>query len=159
MENLELAISLKCEKRIPEAIEVLKSLLTISPENAEYNYQMAWCHDLLGKEVEAIPYYLKAIKTGLGSTELQGAFLGLGSTYRAIGEYQKSKETFLEGITRFPENTELRVFLTMTLYNLNSHKEAMQILLNLLCDTTSDKSILSYERAIRFYSDKLDEKW
>lgn len=159
MENMELAVSLRVEKRIPEAIEVLTNLLAVCPDNAEYNYQMAWCHDLLGKEVEAVPYYVKAIKEGLSSTELQGAYLGLGSTYRTIGEYQKSKDTLLEGIAHFPERKEFRVFLAMTLYNLKSHQEAMEILLNLLCDTTGDKSILSYERAIRFYADKLDEKW
>ncbi|MBF0546872.1 MAG: tetratricopeptide repeat protein [Candidatus Riflebacteria bacterium] len=159
MNTIESAISLRNEKRIDEAIEVLRHLLDLSPDDAKCNYQMAWCHDLLGKEKEAVPYYLKSIKNGLDATDLKGAYLGLGSTYRAIGDYQKSRDVFLEGISKFPENKEFLVFLSMTLYNLDYHKEAMKLLLNLVCDTTNYQCILAYERAIRFYSDKLDEIW
>jgi len=35
----------------------------------------------------------------------------------------------------------------------------MELLLNSLADTSSDNSILRYQRAIRFYSDKLNQIW
>lgn len=47
----------------------------------------------------------------------------------------------------------------MTLYNLNENKKAMEILLKILIDTTTDSEILSYKKAINFYSEKLDEIW
>ena len=47
----------------------------------------------------------------------------------------------------------------MTLYNLNEHSQAMELLIKCLVDTTSDEEIMNYERAIRFYSDKLNEVW
>ena len=37
--------------------------------------------------------------------------------------------------------------------------KAMEFLLKCLIDTTTDKEILNYKRAIDFYSDKLDEIW
>jgi hypothetical protein len=42
---------------------------------------------------------------------------------------------------------------------LKNHDKAMELLLNCLVETTSDKDILNYERAIRFYADKLDQVW
>lgn len=49
--------------------------------------------------------------------------------------------------------------IIMTLYNLGEHKAAMEILLQCLTETTMDQDILSYKRAIEFYSDKLDTTW
>jgi hypothetical protein len=47
----------------------------------------------------------------------------------------------------------------MTLYNLQEHSKAMEILLQQLAASSNDESILEYKQAILFYSDKLDEKW
>lgn len=47
----------------------------------------------------------------------------------------------------------------MTLYNLEQHQESMELLLKCIIETTKDKQILAYSKAIEFYSDKLDEKW
>lgn len=45
-------------------------------------YQCGCDHDNLGKEREAIPFYLQALELGILGEERQGALLGLGSTYR-----------------------------------------------------------------------------
>ena len=47
----------------------------------------------------------------------------------------------------------------MAYYNIREYSKAMELLLNSLADTSSDEGILSYQRAIRFYSDKLDQTW
>jgi len=47
----------------------------------------------------------------------------------------------------------------MTLYNLNEHSKAMELLLKCLTDTTTDDEILGYKKTIDFYSNKLDEIW
>ena len=96
---------------------------------------------------------------GLISKDLEGAFLGLGSTYRALGNYEKAKETFLRAISIFPDNHAMKTFYAMTLYNLNEHDKAMEILLTSLINTTSDPTILQYEKALRFYSYQLDKTW
>ena len=59
---------------------------------------------------------------------------------------------------RFPPFL-FKVFRALTLYNLCNFKSATSELLIQLVDTTSDSSIQSYDRALRFYSDKLDQTW
>ena len=157
--TLDHAIKMRESGNVDEAIHVLKELLSTDPKNAILNYQCAWCHDLLGKEIEAIPYYESAIDNGLSGEDLEGAFLGLGSTYRVVGEYEKSRMVFEKGIRLFPLNLELRAFYAMTLYNLNEHSKSMEILLKIIADTSNDDNVKKYSKAISFYSDKLDQVW
>lgn len=101
----------------------------------------------------------KAIELGLDETNAIGAYIGLGSSYRALGKYNKSKTVLEKGIEHFPENNAMKTFYPMTLYNVGEHREAMGILLTCLAHTTNDSEILSYRKAIEFYADKLDETW
>ena len=157
--ELEKAINLRKEGKQKESNEMLLKLAKVSPADALINYQCAWSFDVLGKELEAVPFYEKAIELGLSGKDLEGALLGLGSTYRTLGEYKKSKNVFLKGMNLFPENRAIQVFYSMTLYNLKEYHNAMELLLKSLVDTTADKEILSYKDAIKFYADKLDQIW
>ncbi|MBD3109290.1 tetratricopeptide repeat protein [Bacillus sp. AGMB 02131] len=158
-EQLVRAIELRKEDKKKESNQILLNLVEEYPDDAFVNYQCAWSFDVLGEESKAVPYYEEAIKQGLSGKDLEGAILGLGSTYRTLGEYEKSKSIFLKGIEFFPNNKAIQAFYSMTLYNLNENNKAMEILLKLLIDTTTDSEILSYKKAIFFYSDKLDEIW
>ncbi|MGE7603554.1 tetratricopeptide repeat protein [Peribacillus sp. NPDC097675] len=158
-EQLERAIELRKDDKKKESNQILLKLVEDYPDNAFVNYQCAWSFDVLGEESKAVPYYEEAIKQGLSGEDLEGAILGLGSTYRTLGEYENSKSIFLKGLELFPNNRAIQVFYTMTLYNLNENGKAMEILINILLDTTTDSEILSYKKAINFYSDKLDEIW
>lgn len=157
--ELEKAIDLRKTGDHIESNKLLVKLVQEFSDNALINYQCAWSLDLLGEESKAVPFYEKAIKLGLPSKELEGALLGLGSTYRTLGDYEKSKRTFLKGIEFFPHNRAIQTFYSMTLYNLNEHSKAMELLLKCLIDTTTDDEIVSYKKAIDFYSNKLDETW
>ncbi|AWB45257.1 hypothetical protein DCC85_14160 [Paenibacillus sp. CAA11] len=153
------AIELRINGNLKESNELLITMVKESPNDAYINYQCAWSFDVLGEEMKAVPFYENAINLGLDGKDLEGALLGLGSTYRTLGEYEKSKSTFSKGMELFPGNKAIQVFYSMTLYNLKEHNSAMKLLLNCLIDTTTDKEILSYKKAISFYSDKLDEIW
>ncbi|MGE6256675.1 tetratricopeptide repeat protein [Heyndrickxia sporothermodurans] len=158
-EQLEYAIAKRNEGKREEANELLVQLAKEYPNDEQVNFHCAWSFDVLGKETEAVPYYEKAISLGLKGEDLEGALLGLGSTYRTLAQYEKSKETFLKGMKLFPNNRAIQVFYAMTLYNLNQHHAAMEILLKSLAETSNDPAIISYKQAIEFYSDKLDTKW
>ncbi|MFK8794550.1 tetratricopeptide repeat protein [Planococcus plakortidis] len=157
--DLEQAIGLRAAGKQEESNQLLIVLARQFPEHPQINYQCAWSFDLLGEEQKAVPYYEKAIELGLDKTDLEGAILGLGSTYRTLGEYEKSRSTFMRGMELFPSNQALKVFLAMTLYNLAEHQQAMEILLKCLAETSADQDISAYKKAIRFYADKLDETW
>ncbi|MEK4347698.1 tetratricopeptide repeat protein [Paenibacillus sp. FSL P4-0184] len=138
---------------------MLLELYEQNSNDAELLYQLAWTHDVLGLEREAVPYYEKSLTLGLSSEQRVGALLGLGSTYRTLGEYENSKAILEQAIHEYPENKEFPVFLAMTLHNLGDHSLAMGMLLKLLAETSADEGIRSYSKAISFYSDKLEQVW
>jgi putative acetyltransferase len=158
-EELKQAMKLREDGKLKEANALCLQLVNRYPNDPDVHYQCAWSFDVLGEEAAAVPYYEKAIALGLPDKELAGAYLGLGSTYRTLGNYEKSKETFQKGMSRFPENRALSVFYAMTLHNLHQHEQAMEILLRCIADTTNDAEVLSYQRAIRFYAGQLDRVW
>ncbi|HEY5892616.1 MAG TPA: tetratricopeptide repeat protein [Chthoniobacterales bacterium] len=144
------------EGRHEEAREEFVQLAALSPDDAIVLYETACAHDRLGLEAEAIPYYVAAIEAGLDSCYLRGAYLGLGSSYRAMGLYEESLATLDDGLRHFPNAHELRVFQAMALYNLSRFHDAVASLLNVIADTSNDPETRAYERAIRFYAKNLD---
>jgi len=153
------ADKLRAKGRHQEARDLLVKLALEFPANPVVQYKTACAHDILGLEKEAIPYYLAAIENDLPEADLRGAYLGLGSTYRTLGQYTESIKILQDGLSHFPEAGELKIFLAMTLYNLGENHAAVSSLLNLILDTTSDEKIKDYERAIRFYANDLNKKW
>ncbi|MEO2203896.1 tetratricopeptide repeat protein [Paenibacillus pabuli] len=159
MSQLEQAIRLRQDGKMQEAIELLHKMAEKDPGNAGVWYQLAWAHDSLGLEREAVPYYEKALSQGLSGEDRAGAILGLGSTYRTLGQYEQAKKWLEVGMEEFPAQREFEVFYAMVLYNMGEHAEAMKRLLIQLADTSTDRGIHDYSRAIRFYSDQLDRIW
>jgi tetratricopeptide (TPR) repeat protein len=153
------ADKLRAKDRHEEARKLLVQLASEFPTNPVVQYKTACVHDFLGLERDAIPYYHAAIENDLPGADLRAAYLGLGSTYRTLGQYAESKKILLEGLSHFPDANEMKIFLAMTLYNLGENHEAVSSLLKIVVETTSDKEIKDYERAIRFYSDDLNKKW
>jgi tetratricopeptide (TPR) repeat protein len=158
-QRLSEAIQHRERKEFEQAAQILSELLNETPDDPQVNYQMAWLCDTQGKESEAVPFYERAISNGLDGEELQGALLGLGSTYRCLGRYEQAVETLRNGMTTFPDAGEFPVFLAMALYNTGQYAEAMSLLLRSLAETSEDKGISDFKNAILFYHDKLDQVW
>jgi tetratricopeptide (TPR) repeat protein len=158
-DKLKIAINLRNQEKFTESEILMKELIVEEPKNATFYYQYAWLCDNMEKEKDAYPKYEKAIELGQQGEDLQGCYLGLGSTYRCIGEYDKSIKIFDKAISEFPKNNEFKVFKSMALHNLKKHDEAINILLNVIAKTSSDKGIIDYKKAIEYYSDKLNKKF
>ncbi|GIO68949.1 hypothetical protein J21TS3_37700 [Paenibacillus cookii] len=101
-QKIRQAISLRESGDAEQARKLWLSLLEEEPGNAEIWYQTAWTHDVLGLEREAVPYYEEAIRLGLAEESLAGALLGLGSTFRSLGEYGRAAEVLERGMGAFP---------------------------------------------------------
>lgn len=157
--EIERALNLRQQGKLEQSNKLLLQLVEQSPKDPFFNYQCAWSFDVLGDEAEAVPFYEEAIHLGLSGKDLEGAIVGLGSTYRTLGLYEKSKKILAKGLNLFPNNKAIHVFYCMTLYNLNEHNKAMEIMLKCAVDSTTDVDILRYKKAIHFYSDKLDQVW
>lgn len=161
MSDLATAIQLRTEGRYAEAQAILDELLAENPDDALVNYHYAWWCDTQGLERAAIPYYVTAIEHAekLSPDELRGALLGLGSTYRTLGEYENAIVILERGIAEFATAHEFAVFLAMAFYNVGRHTEAMELLLRTVAETSADAGIRRYTRAITFYSNQLDQLW
>lgn len=159
MNQLDAAIKLRNEDRPEEALVLLREILFQHPTDPLANYQAAWTCDYMGREREAAPFYEAAIANGLSGEDLRGAFLGLGSTYRCLGEYEKSLKIFDRGISEFSDDRSLKTFRALTLYNLGKSSESIRELLIQLAETSADENIKSYSKALTYYSDKLDQVW
>ena len=157
--ELESAIRLREIGGCQEADSLLSRVLEETSDDAEANHQMAWLYDVQGREREAVPFYERAVAGDLPAEERCGALLGLGSTYRALGEYPEAGEVLRRGVSEFPADRAMRTFLALALYNFGEHRQAVDLLLKHLVETTSDPGIRSYEKALRFYTGRLDEVW
>ncbi|MDY0405338.1 tetratricopeptide repeat protein [Virgibacillus sp. 179-BFC.A HS] len=158
-EKLNKAVALRKNGDFKQSNAMLSDLAALHPDDAIVNYQCACSFDVIGEEAEAVTYYEKAITLGLKEEDLKGALLGLGSSYRTLGEYEKSQAVFQEGIKQFPNDHAMKVFFAMTLYNLQEHGQAMELLLTTILKITDDSDILAYQKAISYYADELDRTW
>ena len=154
-DELDAIIGARHGGQVKQVLQRLQELDRRFPNVAEINYQLAWTCDVLGRENDALPYYQKAVALGLPENELSGALLGLGSTLRNLGQPERSAEVLRSGRAQFPDNREFDVFLALTLHELGRHGEALQLVLEALCDTTEDPGLTAYQRALRHYAGKL----
>ncbi len=158
-DQLQAAVQLRREGQGEEARLRMLELLAEFGESAKLLYELASTHDNLGLEREAVPYYVRSLETGLGEPDRAEALLGLGSTYRTLGEYEQAEQVLRAAVAEYPEHRELHVFLAMALHNRGKHAEAMALLLKEIADHSSHIGVQSYQRAISFYADRLDEVW
>jgi RimJ/RimL family protein N-acetyltransferase len=157
-EGTEEAARLMADGDQAGAERVLLGLLKERPGDARANYMMASLCDQRGQERRAIPFYRRALATPeeLPEEDLAGAYLGLGSTHRVLGEYEASRRVLREGLGYFPDDRALGTFLALTLYNLGEHREATSILLENLTETTDDPGIRLYGRVLSSYRPRLE---
>ncbi len=91
--------------------------------------------------------------------QARGAQLGLGSTYRALGEYQHAGETPSVGLLRFPGANDLKVLLAMVCYNQEKSGAAVETLLQVIAQTSDDNYVSQYRNAISLYAQDTGRNW
>jgi tetratricopeptide (TPR) repeat protein len=157
--TLDTIHALRRAGRHDEAYAVAAQLAAQSPHDAQVQYETACLCDYLGREADAVPHYVAALRGELAPDDRRSAYVGLGSTYRTLGRYNEAKATLLEGLQQFPEAADLQVFLAMALHNVGEGKQAVQLLLRLLAATSADAAIQDYRRAIELYAEDIDRIW
>lgn len=154
-EELAAIVGARAHGQLQEILPRLRALDARHPNVAEIHHQLAWTLAVLEKPADALPHYEKAIALGLPPNELSGAFIGLGSTLRAIGQFERSAEVLRSGASQFPDNTEFAVFLALTLFAQGRQADALRLVLDTLCDTTEEPGLTAYQRAIRHAASQL----
>ncbi|MCT2590077.1 tetratricopeptide repeat protein [Streptomyces sp. N2-109] len=152
------AVALREQGSLDEARIRLLTLSARHPEDPQTAYQTAWVHDALGLELEALPYYERAVATGgLSPEDRHGVLLGLASTHRVLGAHGSALAVLETALQEFPGNPALRAFRALALTNAGRAEEALSDLLHVLVDTTADPQLREYARALSYYADHLDE--
>jgi tetratricopeptide (TPR) repeat protein len=159
LERLQEAIQLREAGSNQEASVILLSLVALDPDDAQINYHIALAYSRMSRERDALPFYERAIAQGLSRDDLLDAFVGLGNTYRCLGDYKKAIATFQRGLSRFPESRTLQIFLALTLYNTRHYEEAMEIVLWNLAETTNDKDLLRHQKTLLSCIARLSDTW
>lgn len=154
-EELDAIVGARAHGQFNQLLPRLQDLDARHANVAEIAYQIAWTCDTLGRHEQALTAYEKAIALGLPPNELSNAYVGLGSTLRALGQFERSAEVLRAAKLQFPDNRELDVFLALTLHAGGKHADALQLALETLIETTEDPGLTAYGRAIRHAAAKL----
>ncbi len=128
----------------------IEDLAEAYPHVAEIAYQLAWTLDSLGKTAKALPHYERAIALGLPPNEQSGALIGLGAALRTQGELDRAAHTLESGQRQFPEQPEFAAFLALVRHDQGRHKEALQLAMGTLLDTSEDPGITTHQRTLRY---------
>lgn len=158
-ETIAHAKKLRQEDELEASQEMLLELLEQHPRNPSVLYEVGGSYDVLGEEKDAIPYYQQAIKAGLDGDDLQECLVCLGSSQRYVGHFEEAVETLAKVVKQFPDDNSGKVFLALAYYSDGREDEAVQLLLDLLLQTTNDENILAYADTLDYYKDNLDEVW
>ena len=156
-ETIDRAKALRQKDELEASQELLLELLAEHPSNPSVLYEVGGSYDVLGEENEAIPYYQQAIKAGLDGDDLQECLVCLGSSQRYVGQFEEAVETLAKAVKQFPDDNSGKVFLALAYYSDGREDEAVQLLLELLLQTTKDEKILAYADTLDYYKDNLDE--
>ncbi len=158
-ETIARAKELRRNDDLDASQELLLDLLAEHPNDPLVLYEVGGSYDVMGEEKEAIPYYQRAINAGLDGDDLQECLVCLGSSHRNVGNFDDAVETLEKVVKQFPDDNSGKVFLALAYYSDGREDEAVQLLLELLLETTTDKNILDYADPLDYYKDNLDEVW
>jgi tetratricopeptide (TPR) repeat protein len=156
--SIQKGIRLRQAGKHTTALKFFLMLEKTYPGIGEIAYQIASTYDNLGQERLAIPSYQKALSLGLAKESLSDAYVGLGSSLRAVGEYTQAHSVFKKAMKLFPKQAIFVVFEAMTLWNLEQTETAMDNLLFLMKKHHLDASVLMYRKALRYYMKNLTKK-
>lgn len=157
--NIVEAISLRDQGDFEASRALLKSLIDQNVSVTQANLHIAWSYDAQGLEAQAVPFYEQALTGNLADDDRLDALLGLGSTLRGLGLYEKALSVLEKGVAEFPEAKHILPFYAMCLYNVGQHKKAVTLLLKLLMNTTNSADILAYKSALDEYLEDIDKTW
>ncbi len=158
-EIFDRARELRRNDELEESQELLISLLEDYPDDPLVLFEVGGSYDVLGQESDAIPYYERAIEEELDGPELLECFVCLGSAHRAIGEFQEAVNVLEDARERFPNDNNIKSFLALAYYSNERYDLAVQLLLEIILETTNDPQIQAYADTLDFYKDNLDEVW
>ena len=150
---------LREDGRHDEALALARRCLADAPHDAVLCLEAAFVHDGVGREAEAVVLYRSALAAGLEPPQRRQALVCLGSSLRALGRHEEARQTLEQAVHEHPTAGEAKAFLAMTLHNCGHSQAAVEMLLQLLAESSADPGIRAYRRAIAFYARDVGRNW
>ena len=108
----------------------------------------AFSLDGRGREEEAVPYYLQALRAGLGGEDYKDALIGLASSYRNIGRLKAAKRTIEKARRTFPDDPVAEAFYALILHDRGEHARALKVLGRAFVKSSSEEMLGGYRQAL-----------
>lgn len=141
------------------ALDLLLEYGEANLDDAEVALLIASSYDSIGKEREAVPWYERALEADLVDAERISASIGLGSSLRALGEYDAALKILGDAHERFPINRAIETFLAMVQFNAGEQQKAFETILRILAENSGDQDIRAYAGALTFYAEDVAYIW
>lgn len=155
--NIEKIIQLAEESRLngdtPSAYDLLLPFMN-ERENSLLQLEIGLTLDAMSREVEAVPYYERALAIGLSPEKRRVALLCLGSSLRNIGEIDKSLQVLKDGMEEFPDHIGIRCFYALTQYSAGEQAKCVQTLMDAIIHL-SPESVWPFAKGLAYYSGEL----
>ncbi|RYE22937.1 MAG: tetratricopeptide repeat protein [Sphingobacteriales bacterium] len=147
-------ITLNNAKQYAGAIEKYKAALSLEPDNATANYQIAFTLNTTGKATDALPYLQKVVAADASPAVIASAYGLMGSIYDKTAQPQKAVECYLQAIKTDPANYMTHYNLGLTYFRIRQYAEAEKSALAALAiDPKHNESIRLYA-LVTFHQDK-----
>lgn len=158
-EVLEQADALRGKGDAKAAIEILQGYAADAPDDAEVALMIARGYDSIGQEREGVTWYERALANDLDPEDAIDAGIGLGSSLRSLGEFDRAVEVLTRTCERFPDNRAAETFLAMARFNAGEQQAAFETLLRILAVHSADQDIRAYSGALTFYAEDISATW
>lgn len=133
-------------RQYPSAIEKYKAALTIEPDNAVANYQLAFALNQTGKSADAIPYLQKTTSGNATANMKSGAYALLGSIYDQAKQPARAIDNYKQALTLTPNDQQLQYNLGLAYFRNHQYAEAEQ------CAISSLKLAPQHAASMRLYA-------
>jgi serine/threonine protein kinase/tetratricopeptide (TPR) repeat protein len=146
---------LRDHQELDKAVQQYKEVIRIAPDHASAFINLATTYSLQGKDREALATYELAFKlepTWVTSGNLNHEY---GFTFVSIGEYDKARSIFTQGLATPIKTSALRSLALLDLY-LGKYRDAKPKLNEAILLNVTGKSLLSEARNHLFMSILLD---
>lgn len=111
-----------------EAISLLnraRSLPRAWKERGEWYNNMGTAHFNLKKQMEALKYFIKAVRLWPNEPQFWG---NLGAVYGSLGDYVNSVSALKRGLDMDPDSVQLRKNLAVAYHRMGDHAQAIKVL-------------------------------
>lgn len=136
------------------AYELLLPLISQSSDYPEVLLEIGLTLDAMSRESEAIPYYERALESGLSPERRAVALLCLGSSLRNVGQLEEAARLLGEAQHEFPEHMGIRCFHALAQFSAGQPAESVCTLLNGILQL-APASVTPFAQGLRHYSSEL----